>query len=165
LVKPVEASNRWGTAIEIFALQSLALQALGDSDHAIALMEKALTLAQPEEYMRTFIDLGPQVKILLQGIISADGKMKAYAQMLLGIYQEAETFPPSGKPQILVEPLSERELEVLQLMGQGLSGPEIADRLYVSLNTVKTHNKKIYSKLGVNRRFDAIQRAKELDLI
>jgi LuxR family maltose regulon positive regulatory protein len=78
---------------------------------------------------------------------------------------ELEHQPPLEDNQVLVEPLSERELEVLELMSEGLSGPEISGKLFVSLNTIKSHIKNIYSKLGVNKRFDAIERAKELDLL
>jgi LuxR family maltose regulon positive regulatory protein len=165
LVKPVEESGRWGTMIEVLALQSLAMQAQGDVERAIAPMEQALSLAEPEGYVRIFIDLGPEMKGPLQSIISADGNLKAYAQTLLAAYQDAEPQGTSDKTQTLVEPLSERELEVLALLSQGMSGPEISAELFVSLNTIKSHIKNIYSKLGVNKRFDAIERARELGII
>ena len=161
----MEDSARWGTAIEIFALQALAFQAFGDLERALPVMDKALTYAQPEGYIRTFVDLGPQVTHLLQEVIALEGNTKAYAQTLLSACQDAENQQASQKTGTLVEPLSDRELEVLSLMSQGLSGPEIADKLFVSLNTIKTHIKNIYSKLGVNKRFDAIERAKEFELI
>ena len=165
LIKKVERSGRWGTAILMHTVQSLALNDLGEIDQAVAALEKALILAQPEGYQRTFVDLGNQLSPLLRGVITAGGATTSYAQQLLEVIDEFNHQQVSLKSGSMVDPLSERELEVLAFMNQGLSGPEIAKILFVSINTIKTHIKNIYSKLGVSKRFDAIQRAKDLGIL
>jgi LuxR family maltose regulon positive regulatory protein len=165
LLTSVEVSDRRGTVIQILGVQSLVLNDLGKFDQAVELLERALSFAHPEGYRRAFLDLGPELALILHGVIAEDGLMKSYAQELLSVSTEAAQSQTISKTPALVEPLSERELEVLTLMNQGLSGPEIADQLFVSVNTVKTHIKNIYGKLGVNKRFDAIDRAQKLDLL
>jgi LuxR family maltose regulon positive regulatory protein len=94
------------------------------------------------------------------------GRRKEYVHKLLTVCGIQENFHPSSlSPQPLIEPLSERELDVLKLLGTELSGPEIADRLSVSLNTLRTHTKNIYSKLGVSSRRAALRRAEEIGLL
>jgi LuxR family transcriptional regulator, maltose regulon positive regulatory protein len=96
-----------------------------------------------------------------------DGKQKRYVSQLLAAFDglEKESQPSALNPQSLVEPLSERELEVLQLVAEGFSNREIAERLYLALPTVKGHNRNIYSKLQVNRRTEAVARARALGLV
>ncbi len=175
LLALAESQKRMGSVIEILLTQALLHHAQGDQPQAIAALEHALTLAGPEGYIRIFVDEGRPMAELLAGINQKNGtpRMKEYVHKLLAAFGDTEDFLPSdvaqGKPssfiiQPLVEPLSERELEVLKLLRSELSGPEIAERLIVSLNTLRTHTKNIYNKLGVNNRRAAVRRAEELDL-
>jgi LuxR family transcriptional regulator, maltose regulon positive regulatory protein len=112
------------------------------------------------------VDEGRPLADLLTKTKAKDGRGQAYRHRLLaacGAHEPVQRAAPG--PQTLVEPLSERELDVLKLLGTELSGPEIAGRLSVSLNTVRTHTKNIYGKLGVNSRRAAVRRAAELDLV
>jgi LuxR family maltose regulon positive regulatory protein len=168
LLKAAEERGRTGSVIEILVLQALAHQAQGDIPAAIMLLYQALKLAEPEGYARKFLDEGlPMTQLLSEA--AARGIMPDYIGKLLTVF-EAEEQKSEGKSnlppaQSLSEPLSQRELEVLQLIAQGLSNREISERLYLALNTVKGHNQKIYSKLQVQSRTEAIARARELDLL
>jgi LuxR family maltose regulon positive regulatory protein len=172
LLEVVEAAEAMGSGIEILVLQAVALQAQGEVDQALTALERALSLAEPEGYVRAFIDEGaPMGKLLQQAI--ADGIAVDYAGKLL-ISLEAETrgelqieqpYPAPLVAQPLVDPLSEREREVLRLLTTHLSGPEIAQELIISVSTLRSHTKSIYSKLNVHSRSDAVERARELNLI
>ena len=167
LLKEAEEGGRAGSAIEILELQALAHQAQGDIPAALMPLHQALTLAEPEGYIRIFVDEGPPMAQLLREA-AARGIMPDYIGKLLAVF-EAEEQKNDGKPnlsptQSLSEPLSQRELEVLRLIAQGLSNREISKRLFLALNTVKGHNQKIYSKLQVQSRTEAIARARELNL-
>jgi ATP/maltotriose-dependent transcriptional regulator MalT len=167
LLRAAEAGQRTGSAIEILVLQALARQARGDVPAALASLQRALTLAEPEGYVRIFVDEGPPMASLLsafmkQGAAAKQGIAPSYVRRLLAAVNKTEDSTPAS--QGLIEPLSERELEVLRLLGTDLGGPEIARELVVSLNTVRTHTKNIYAKLGVNNRRAAVRRARELDL-
>ena len=147
----------------------------GDIPAALVPLERALTLAEPEGYVRMFVDEGePMAQLLLAA--AARGSMPEYTGKLLAEFEPAlgaeqprnagrSSLRTSLDPQPLVEPLSQRELEVLRLFASELSGPEIADELVVALSTVRTHTKSIYSKLNVNSRRAAVKRAEELGLI
>jgi LuxR family maltose regulon positive regulatory protein len=168
LLKEAEEAGRAGSAIEILELQALAHQAQGDIPAALMPLHQALTLAEPEGYIRIFVDEGPPMAQLLREA-AARGIMPDYIGKLLAVF-EAEEQKNDGKPnlppaQSLIETLSLRELEVLRLIAQGLSNREISKRLFLALNTVKGHNQKIYSKLQVQSRTEAIARARELDLL
>jgi len=167
LLQTAEAGGRNGSVIEILILQSLAHQAQGDQPRALASLVRALTLAEPEGYVRIFVDEGEPMVALLERVNASreGGRMKAYLHTLLAAFGKQEGVHPSSlilHP--LIEPLSERELEVLKLLRSELSGPEIAERLIVSLNTLRTHTKSIFNKLGVNNRRAAVRHAEELDL-
>jgi LuxR family maltose regulon positive regulatory protein len=175
LLEAAEAGGRTAKMIEILNLQALSLQARGGIDQAIATLEKALTLAEPEGFIRIFVDEGPPMAQLLREA-AARGIMPDYTAKLLAIFEgatkdEGRTTRPSAAsaadrpPSVLVEPLSERELEVLQLIAEGLTNREIASRLSVSLNTVKVHTRNIYGKLNVHSRTQAIVRSQELGLL
>jgi len=156
-----------GYLIEILVLRSLVLQRQGDVAQAIAQLEIALALAEPEGYIRTFLDEGEPMVALL-GKVASHGESPAYAKKLLQAAKGHAARPSSGvagPTQLLVEPLTERELDVLRLINEGLKYQEIASRLFVSLNTVRTHTKNIYRKLDVNGRMEAVNKAKELDLL
>jgi len=166
------AGDRMGSVIEILVLESITHQAGGDTTGALAPLIEALTHAEPEGYLRVFVGAGPPMKSLLTAV----SRMRAgwdYVHRLLAAYASddgtvATTTPVAPAPrssQGLVEPLSERELDVLLLLATDLDGPDIARRLFVSLNTMRTHTRSIYAKLGVNSRRAAVSRAEELGLL
>ena len=161
LLRAAEEGQRTGSVIEILVLQALARQARGDIPAALASLRRALTLAEPEGYARIFADEGPPMASLLRAA-AKQGIAPRYVRRLLAAVNKTEDSTPAS--QGLIEPLSERELDVLRLLGTDLGGPEIARELVVSLNTVRTHTKNIYAKLGVNNRRAAVRRARELDL-
>jgi LuxR family transcriptional regulator, maltose regulon positive regulatory protein len=167
LLQAAELGDRTGSVIEILVLQALAHQQRGDSPAALVPLERALALAEPEGYVRLVVDEGPPMKALLQAAV--DGPTSRYAQRLLSAFGESDSVGAGDgtttAKQALVDPLSERELDVLRLLATELGGPEIASELVVSLNTVRTHTKNIYAKLGVNNRRAAVRRAAELDLL
>ena len=154
--------------IKILTLQAMALQASGDSEETIPTLARALTLAEPGGYVRTFIDEGkPMGKMLRQAV--AQGIAVGYAGKLLAALEEetedkSRVIKPTSLPSP-VESLSKRELEVLRLLTTHLPSTEIAKELVISTNTVRSHIKRIYSKLNVHSRRDAILRAEELELL
>lgn len=185
LLLAAEAGRRMGSVIEILLLQALALQAQDNLPHALALLERALTLAEPEGYVRSFVDEGEAMRSLLRRLIEELSRnrghpLSAYADKLLAafsqpaaapksaiLHQKSDMIEPEVRPakNMLVEPLSKRELEVLKLLRSELSGPEIAQHLIISLHTLRTHTNSIYNKLGVNNRRAAVRRAEEIDLL
>jgi LuxR family transcriptional regulator, maltose regulon positive regulatory protein len=171
LLRAAEEGGRKGSVIEILVLQALAYHAQGDLPAGLLPLQHALALAEPEGYVRMFVDEGPPMaQLLLKAAVS--GIMPDYTGKLLAAF-EAEQLrsagesplptPPATQP--LIEPISQRELEVLRLFKTELSGPEIARELVIALSTVRTHTKSIYSKLNVNNRRAAVKRAEELHLI
>jgi LuxR family maltose regulon positive regulatory protein len=150
---------RAGSAIEILVLESLAHDALGSRAAAQKPLVRALALAEPERHVRVFLDEGPSILALLRLVANE----RAFARHLLGAAGESPSRMSSEAPS--VEALSHRELDVLRLLATELDGPEIARELVVSLNTVRSHTKNIYSKLGVNNRMAAVRRAEELNLL
>jgi len=169
LLGAAESAGRWGRAVEIRALRALALQALEDHEQALAELQAALTVAELEGYVRVFLDAGQPMRTLLKRAASS-GIAPAYVARLLGAFAahagEAGADPALAfTEQPLVEPLSEREMEVLRLLAQRLSNKEIAQRLYISLPTVKSHTRSIYGKLGVHGRKEAVARAASLGIL
>ena len=162
LLRAAEEGQRTGRVIEILVLQALTRQRLGDIPAALARLERGVALAEPEGYVRVFIDEGPAMASLLRAA-AKQGTAGNYVRRLLAA--GSETGHDSPVTQALIEPLSERELDVLRLLGTELDGPDIAGELMVSLNTVRTHTKHIYAKLGVTNRRAAVRRAQELDLV
>src|SRR5215212_5078919 len=171
LLIAAEEGERTGSAIEILIVQALAHQIRSDIPAALAPLEQALTLAEPEGYVRTFVDEGtPMEHLLLEA--AARRILPDYTRKLLAAFGAEppgrvgkSRLPTSPASRPLIEPLSERELEVLRLFGTDLSGPQIANQLVVALSTVRTHTKSIYRKLGVNNRRAAVRRAAELGLM
>jgi LuxR family maltose regulon positive regulatory protein len=164
LLQAAEDGGRAGSTIEIMVLQALAYQTRGDVRAALAPLERALTLAEPEGYVHLFVDEGPRMVELLQAAAKR-GISPGYVQRLLAASGAAVAEPHARPNVIQIEPLSERELDVLRLLATDLDGPEIASQLMVSLNTMRTHTKSIYTKLGVNSRRAAVRRAEELELL
>jgi LuxR family maltose regulon positive regulatory protein len=161
LLAAAEAGDRTGTVIEILVLRALAHQALGDGPAGLASLKRAVALAEPEGYVRVFVDEGPPIAPLLQA--AARPGARNYVRRLLAAVTGTEHSIPAR--QALVDPLSERELDVLRLLESELDGPAIARELTVSLNTMRTHTKSIYAKLGVTSRRAAVRRAEELGLL
>jgi LuxR family maltose regulon positive regulatory protein len=170
LLEAAEAGGRMGSVIEILALQALTHQARGDVPAGLAALERALTLAEPEGYVRTFAGAGPPMAYLLRRLAKRR-TVGEYARRLLAAAGRAGAAGPSGpgRPapagQGLADPLSGRELDVLRLLASDLDGPDIARELSVSLNTLRTHTRNIYAKLGVHSRRAAVRQAAELNLL
>jgi LuxR family maltose regulon positive regulatory protein len=162
-----EAGERTGNVIEILVVQALAHQMHGDIPTALAALERALALAEPEDYVRMFVREGPPMEHLLREA-AARGVTPGYARRLLAVCStdlQTPALPIPGTSQPLIEPLSQRELDVLRLLRTELSGPEIARELVIGLSTVRTYTKSIYGKLNVTSRRAAVNRAVELGLI
>jgi LuxR family maltose regulon positive regulatory protein len=155
--------GRHCSLITVYVLQALSEQALGREEGARACLEKAVRLAAPEGYRRAFVEAGPLVLELLPRVrhVAPD----FVDQLLSRAQAEPGLEKPAPPAQPLVEPLSERELQVLRLVADGLSNREIAERLIISVGTVKTHAHNIYGKLGVRGRTQAVARARELELL
>ncbi|MBN1136192.1 MAG: hypothetical protein JXM73_06385, partial [Anaerolineae bacterium] len=163
LLPRMEREGRWGSAIEGHILTALALQAAGDTPQAAAALEQALSLAEPEGYVRIFADEGAPLADLLRQA-AARGAAPEYVGRLLAAIRAGERGPAPDIPG-LVEPLADREIEVLRLIAAGLSNQEIAEELVVAVSTVKWHINNLYGKLGVSSRTQAIARARELELL
>ena len=169
LFKAAEAGERMGSALEILVVQALAYQMQGDRNAALDSLLRAFMLAEPEGYARIFLDEGARMAQLLREAVTR-GIMPNYAGKLLQALgdvqsENAAALRPSSPQTTVVEPLSQRELEVLRLFNTDLSGPEIARELVIALSTLRTHTKAIYGKLNVDSRRTAVRRAVELGLI
>ncbi len=163
LLTAAEEGERTSTVIETLVLQALAEQARGDTVAALAPLQRAVTLAEPEVHVRVFADEGPPMAALLKALAKRKAASPGYLRRLLAA--TARTAHGTPVTQDLVEPLSERELDVLRLLGSDLDGPDIARELSVSLNTMRTHTKNIYAKLGVTSRREAVSQAHQLNLL
>ncbi|MFZ1239369.1 MAG: LuxR C-terminal-related transcriptional regulator [Anaerolineae bacterium] len=168
LLQAAEAQKRCGSALDILLVQALSHEAQGNRPQALAALERALALAEPEGYVRIFVDEGEAMRLLIEKQSrNRDHPLSDYVDELLAAFTQPVAAPKSAiihQKSDMIEPLSERELEVLKLLRTELSGPEIAGQLIVSLNTFRTHTKNIFDKLGVNNRRAAVRRAEELDL-
>jgi LuxR family transcriptional regulator, maltose regulon positive regulatory protein len=145
--------------LKVMVLQAIALYEHGERDKALQVLGDVLAITAPERFTRIFVDEGEAMARLLS---NAEGLMPDYVGTLLVIF-ESEKRSPLSQP--LIEPLSERELDVLRLIAQGLSNHEISERLFLALSTVKGHNQRIFDKLQVQRRTEAVARARELGLL
>ena len=167
LLKAAEGGERTGSVIEILALQGLAHQALGNISSALVPLERALTLAEPEGYVRIFVDEGAPMRNLLREA-AARGVASSYTRRLLSAFDKAGqpvSAPVTAAAPGLAEPPTAREVEIMRLIAAGLRNQEIADQLFISLSTVKRHIANAYGKLGVNHRTEAVARANELNLL
>ena len=188
-MQTLATARRWtANLIELSASQALAYQQQGDGIKAQTTLCQALALAAPAGFVRTFIDRGEPMRLLMRGLrlSAADAHLRVYLDQLLAAFEQetvlassqrepgssarAEASAPHGrlpKPYVqnLIEPLSERELEVLRLVNAGLSNSEIADKLIVTVGTVKKHLNNIFGKLGASSRTQAIAAARTLDLL
>ena len=169
LREAAEAGGRTGSVIEILSLLALAYQAQGNKTEAMAALERALSLAEPEEYVRVFVDEGAPMAALLRQSASR-GAAPAYVSKLLDALdaeapmRRGPTGPASPTAQPLEEPLSERELEVLRLIAAGLSNRNIAQELVLATGTVKKHINNIFTKLNARSRTQAVSQAREFNL-
>jgi len=172
LESAARSAGRMGRVIEILLLQAISLQELGNFDHAVQALTKCLVLAKPEGYLRIFLDEGQPMQTLLAQWLDRTGvsPLRAYATHLVSQYDAKsqdvtaarERTSPTVGP---IEPLSERELEVLQLIALGKTNPEIARQLVVAPGTVKAHTAAIYRKLDVANRTEAVAHARQLGLL
>src|SRR6478609_3275442 len=162
LLRAAEHGQRTGNVIEILVLLALAHHVRGDMPAALAALGRAMALGEPEGYVRVFLDEGLPMAALLQDAANR-GIAPDYVRRLLTAALRPQD--NAGNKEALIEQLSERELDVLRLLGTDLAGPEIARELVVSLSTVRSHTKAIYAKLGANNRRSAVTRAEELDLL
>ncbi len=177
LSQSAESGERWGRVIEIRMLQALALQSEGDTTRALAALKEALSLAEPEGYIRLFVDEGEPMATLLQQTTSqnvdsiyVDKLLAAFPDFGLNLAgksknQNIPSNDVTGRKPKLVEPLTRRELKTLRLLATELSIPEIADEMVVAVSTIRSHTKSIYSKLGVHSRYEAVHSAEELGLL
>jgi len=163
LQNAAETTGRMGSLIETLALRALAFQAKGNFPEALVCLERALTLAQPEGYVRVFVNEGAPMAELLRRA----GTWGIEAQFVTKLLSEFDQISadPNAAVQPLIDPLSKREIEVLYLLENGLSNLEIANKLIVTVGTVKAHTASIYRKLNVKSRMQAVARARELELL
>jgi LuxR family maltose regulon positive regulatory protein len=172
LCKAAEEAGRTGELIEILALQALALWAKNEKERAVVTLTRALLLAEPEGYVRTFVDEGAAMGDLLSATLEARQRghldpanrvpARYLAKLLGAVAQEASALTAD---ELLTDSLSERELEVLALVAAGESNAGIAGKLFVSTSTVKTHINNLYRKLGARSRTQALARAREMHLL
>jgi LuxR family transcriptional regulator, maltose regulon positive regulatory protein len=171
LRRQAEAKGWEDERLKVMVLQALAHHAHGEKEEAVQLLGDALALAEPGGFIRIFVDEGrPMAQLLSEA--AAHGIMPDYTGKLLAAFEaeaqkrEDKSYsPPARLAQPLTEPLSQRELEVLQLIAQGLSNREISERLFLALDTVKGHNRRIFGKLSVQRRTEAVEKARSLDIL
>jgi LuxR family maltose regulon positive regulatory protein len=168
LLQAAETSGRMGSVIQIRLVLALAFQNQDNLPQALAQLERALALAEPKGYVRIFVDEGDAMRLLIEKQSrNRDHPLNGYSNKLLAAFTQSVAVPKSAiihQISDMIDPLSERELEVLKLLRTELSGPEIAKQMIVSLNTLRTHTKSIFNKLGVNNRRAAIRHAEELHL-
>jgi LuxR family maltose regulon positive regulatory protein len=160
--RQAEAKGWEDERLKVMVLQAVALHEHGDIDMAVQLLGDALLLAEPGGFIRIFVDEGiPMAGLLTEA--ATRGIMPDYTGKLLAVFESGLRSNLPAKA--LIEPLSERELNVLQLIAQGLSNREISERLFLALSSVKGHNQNIFGKLQVQRRTEAVARARELGLL
>ena len=169
LAKSANENMRITSLLEILILQSLAFKSVGDSQQSKKLIKEALYIAESRGFIRIFIDEGQPVAHLLYETLES-GFESDYIQKLLSAFaikESVEDIPAValGDQSDLIEPLSDREIEVLRLVAKGLPNKVIAERLYLSIHTIKTHTRNIYGKLGVNNRTQAVNKARTLGVL
>jgi LuxR family maltose regulon positive regulatory protein len=167
LLKAAEDGKRIGSVIEISIVQALAHHARGNTAKAFESLKRALHRAEPEGYLRIFVDEGKVMTELLTGLNKShhDTGLRESIRKLLSASEKQDKNAAVSPPQPLIDPLSQRELEVLRLVERGLSNDQISKKLFLSVSTVKGHNLRIFNKLQANSRTEAVARARELGLL
>ncbi len=173
LLALAESQKRTGSVIEILLMQALIFQAQEDQTKALAALERALTLTEPEGYIRIFVDEGEAMRLLISDfrltIANRAHPLLGYVNRILDFFPLSGEFTPQSKiadqKSEMVEPLTDRELEILRLIAAGHSNAEIGQRLYLALSTIKGHNLRIFNKLQVQNRTEAVARSRELGLL
>ncbi len=174
LLALAETQKRSGSVIEILLTQALVYQAQNDWPRALTALERALALTEPEGYLRTFVDEGEAMRLMLVDFKSMNEKqathlLRDYVDKILAAFsQPVEAISKStiaNQESEMIEPLTNRELEILRLIAEGQSNAEISQRLYLALSTVKGHNLRIFNKLQAQNRTEAVVRAQELGLL
>jgi LuxR family maltose regulon positive regulatory protein len=169
LLEAAEIQARIGSVIEIHLLRALALHTQGNSTEALTLLARTLTLAEPEGYVRLFVDEGEPMKLLFADfgfwMDKQATQLQSYVTQLLAAFPGTSPVTSASQIPNPSEPLSARELEVLHLIEAGLTNQEIAQKLVVAISTVKKHINSIFSKLNVQSRTQALARARELSLL
>ncbi len=162
-----ERSGAGRYLIEIMILASQIQDVLGETDKALSTLEKALALAEPEAFIRVFVNEGEPVRRLLCELKKQKSSVPYAQKVLLSMDAQVEvgTTDEIGNTESLIEPLTEREMEVLHLLATHLSGTEIAGQLFIAASTVRSHIKNIYSKLRVHSRTEAVEKAQEIELL
>ncbi len=163
LLAQAESLGQMGRVLEVLLLQSLMLKGQGDTQDALNALARALALGESEGYIQVFLDEGAPMSILLRYAGSHGVAPKYVARLLSQFDTEIGTPPDTQQP--LIEPLTERELQVMRLMAEGLSNQAIANQLIVALGTVKAHTASLYRKLNVTSRLQAVARSRELGLL
>ena len=151
--------------LKAMVLQAVALHGNGEKEKAMQVLSDVLALAEPGGFIRLFLDEGPPMQQLLLRLEADRGTHQYIHKLLVAFGKQEDPHPSSLHPRPLLEPLTPRELEVLQLIAEGLSNDEIGKRLFLALDTVKGHNRRIFDKLQVQRRTEAVARARELGLL
>ena len=165
LLLSAEAGGRRGTALEALCLQAVARHLEGSTQQAHEALRRALEFAGDEGWVRVFVDLGPPMRHLLARAAAADAGGEVVKGLLVAFGEAPPAKATASAVRPLAEPIHERELDVLRCIAAGMSNPEIAAQLYLSPNTVKTHVRNLYGKLEVQKRSQALRRARELGLI
>jgi len=163
LLETVEEAGRTGCVLEVLALQAIARHVQNQTVQAVTILEKAILLAEPEGYCRLFIDAGPALADLLNRPALADIAPNYIRELLAAFPLPAKSVQDAELQ--LIDPLSDRELELLRLIAGGMSNREVAEELVLTVGTVKWHLSNIYSKLGVSSRTQAVAQARELQLL
>jgi LuxR family maltose regulon positive regulatory protein len=170
----IEAVGAYGLLIEVLALKAVALHQLGKETEALSVLEHALRLAEPEGFVRVFVVQGNPMRRLLEAAQRRQIRPH-YVALLLGAFEPSASAPAAEETgrvapaqrmvAELIEPLTDRELEVLNLLALGLTNREIGERLYIAPGTVKAHTASVYGKLDVHSRMQAVARAQELGIL
>lgn len=165
LLEKAETSGRIDEVLEIYCLSALAHYSYGEIETALPVLSRALSIAESEGYIRVFVDYGSKMVQLLYEAVKQGIYPEYCSELLKSFPNENDTDNSDRVQSQLSDPLSERELEILRLVAEGLSNREIGERLFLALDTIKGHNRRIYAKLDVRRRTEAIARARDLGLL